>query len=295
MLRPLLGLALLGYGLLVLLGVLPHDAAVAGIAAAVLGALLLAWGLPDGVAPRTAIVAGLGLCCIVGVTAYNLWAGSGLAAPELAILGYGVALLCAAPFLHLRLARLDVASVVGWSFPLLLAPLAVYALDAGLSHGGNAADPVVEALVVKPTAQGLEWTGTPTHQDGTTLVVGTPRGTLSLGVGLVCAGLYPMVLFGGIVGLHAWRTRPAPARLALWVAAGLGGLWLVNLLRLVVLARIGIAEGGGPLQAVHAHIGWAFFAAFMALFWALVLRKAPERKPTAEPVEPVPGPRGSRS
>lgn len=287
MLRPLLGLALVGYGLLILLGLLPHDAPAAGAAAFVLGALLLAWGLPDVVAPRTAIVAGIGLACVAGVTLYNVWAGSGLGKPELAILGYGVVLLSAAPFLHLRLARFDVASLVGWSFPLLLAPLAVFALDAAVSQGGNAADPIVQALVVTPTAHGLDWTGTPVRQSGSNLVVATPRGSLSLGIGLVCAGLYPMVLFGGVLGLHAWRTRPRPGRLALWLVTGLGGLWLVNLARLQVLAHVGIARGGGMLQAVHANVGWLFFAAFMALFWAVVLRPRREAAATATDVSAV--------
>lgn len=280
MLRPLVGLALVGYGLLVLLGLLPHDAPLAGATAFVLGALLLAWGLPDVVAPRTGIVAAIGVACIAGVTVYNVVARSGLGRPEWAILGYGLALLVAAPFLHLRLRRFDVASVVGWSFPILLAPLALFALDAGVSDdGGAAADPVVQALVVAPTAAGLELTGTPVQRTDSTLLVATPRGQLSLGVGFVCAGLYPMILFAGVLALHAWRTRPPARRLAMWAVTGIGGLWLVNLLRLVILTRVGIARGADALQAVHAHLGWVLFAAFMAMFWATALR--PARAPAA--------------
>lgn len=280
MLRPLLGLALAGYGLLVLLGLLPHDAPLAGATAFVLGALLLAWGLPDVVAPRTAIVAGLGIACVAGVTVYNVLAGSGLGRPEWAILGYGLALLVAAPFLHLRLQRFDVASVVGWSFPLLLAPLALFAVDAGVSDdGGAATDPVVQALVVAPTAAGLELTGTDVERTDSTLMVATSRGQLSLGVGFVCAGLYPMVLFAGVLALHAWRTRPPLRRLAVWAALGLGGLWFVNLVRLVILTRVGIARGAEALQATHAHLGWILFAAFMVVFWATALRR-PATAPT---------------
>lgn len=291
MLRPLLGLALAGYGLLILLGLLPHDAPAAGVAAFLLGALLLAWGLPGVAAPRTIVVAALGVVCVAGVAVYNTWTGSGLAAPELAILAYGLALLCAAPFLHARRGLLDVASAVGWSFALVLAPLAVYALDGALSDGANAADPIVQALVVTPTAKGLEWTGTPVDQRGSTLVLATPRGSLSLGVGLVCAGLYPMVLFGGVLGLHAWRVRPPPRRLALWLGTGLGGLWVVNLLRLQLLAHVGVRDGGAALQSWHAHLGWAMFAAFMALFWAVVLRRAPASAPQPAAAPSAAGPR----
>lgn len=294
MLRPLVGLGLAGYGLLVLLGLLPHDAPVAGAAAFVLGALLLAWGLPDVAAPRTAIVAALGVGCVAGVTLHNVAAGSDLALAERAILGYGLALLVLAPFLHVRWRRFDVASVVGWSFPLLLAPLALFALDGALADGdGGAGAPLVESTVVAPTAAALQWLGTPVERDGSTLHVATPRGNLSLGVGLVCAGLYPMVLFGGVLGVHAWRVRPPPGRLAIWAAGGLGGLWLLNLARLVVLTRVGIAQGPGDLQAVHSHLGWILFALFMGGFWWRVLRPRPiaaSAKPLAAATELVPWP-----
>lgn len=273
MLRPLVGLGLAGYGLLVLVGLLPHDAPLAGAAASGLGALLLAWGLPGVAAPRTAVVAVLGVGCVAGVTLYNVATGSGLAPPERAILGYGLALLVAAPFLHVRWRRLDVASPVGWSFPLVLAPLALFAVDGALSDGGGGpVDPIVQAAVVAPTAAGLELAGTPVERDGSTLRLATPRGSLSLGVGLVCAGLYPMVLFAGVLGVHAWRVRPPAVRLAAWALAGTAGLWLLNLVRLLILARVGITRGPGDLQAVHAHLGWILFAAFMAAFWALALR-----------------------
>jgi exosortase/archaeosortase family protein len=105
-----------------------------------------------------------------------------------------------------------------------------------------------------------------------------------MGIGLVCAGLYPMVLFGGVLALHAWRTKPPLRRLAGWAASGIGGLWLLNLVRLIVLTRVGISRGAAVLQQTHANIGWVLFALFMAAFWALVLRRAP----ASAAVTPVP-------
>lgn len=282
-LRPFVGIALAGYGLLVLLGLLAHESRAWGAAALVAGAALMAWGLPRLAAPRRLVPVVVGLACVVGLVAYNAGARSGLGAPELGILAYGMALLCAVPFLGARLGgRLDVATLVGWSFPLLLAPLAVFALDASVSGDGfDPAGPVVQALVVAPTRFGLESLGTPVARDGSTLLVATPRGTLSLGVGFVCAGLYPMVLFAGVLGLHAWRTRMPPRQLAIWATVGLGGLWAVNLLRLVVLARVGIAQGPAALQAWHANLGWLLFALFMAVFWTAALRK--QAHPTPQP------------
>ena len=50
-------------------------------------------------------------------------------------------------------------------------------------------------------------------------------------------------------------------------------LWLLNLARMVVLAKVGIAEGTAALQQVHDQIGWILFAGFSAAYWALVLRR----------------------
>jgi exosortase/archaeosortase family protein len=65
-------------------------------------------------------------------------------------------------------------------------------------------------------------------------------------------------------------------------AAGLAGLWLLNVVRLVVLTRIGIRWGMAALQTAHANLGWILFCGFMAAFWWVVLRHT---GPSAEPLE----------
>jgi exosortase/archaeosortase family protein len=285
-LRPLVGLMLAGYGVLVLAGVLPHDSPWAGAASLLAGAAVLAFGLPAVGAPRAQVVAGLGCACVGGVAGYALATRDGLGLAEASIVSYGLLLMAAAPSLRREVAargrRVSVATLVGWSFPVVLAPLSLFALNAALSSDGSgaAAAPLVERLVVAPTAVALRLLGTPVERIGRTLRLATPRGSLSLGVGLVCAGLYPAVLFGGLVGLHAWRSRMPPRSIALVLAAGLAGLWVLNLLRLVLLTKIGIRWGMDALQTAHANLGWILFCAFMAVFWAVVLRR------TAPPVPP---------
>jgi exosortase/archaeosortase family protein len=279
-LRPLVGLMLAGYGVLVLAGVLPHDSPWAGLASLAAGVAVLAFGLPAVGAPRARVVAALGCACVGGVAGYALARRDGLGLPEAAIVAYGLLLMAAAPNLSRTLGsgerRVQVATLVGWSFPVVLAPLALFALNAALSSGGpgTAATPIVEALVVAPTAAALRLLGTPVERIGSTLLLATPRGTLSLGVGLVCAGLYPAILFAGLVGLHAWRSRMGAAGIAVVLAAGLAGLWLLNLLRLVVLTHVGIRWGMAALQTAHANLGWILFCGFMAAFWWVVLRRA---------------------
>jgi archaeosortase C (PEF-CTERM variant) len=279
-LRTLAGLGLIGYGLLVLLQVLPHDAPLAGALSLVVGsALLFGQRGPSDQLPRAVrrgrYVAVLGFAMVCGLIGYNVLIGSGYSLTEWAILGYGSLLMGAAPYLGRRMRNVEVGTLVAWSLPLLLAPLAMYAIHGVLSQGTGAAaaDWVVNALVVRPTALLMAAFGTPVMLTGNSMIMQSPRGTLVLGVGLVCAGLYPMVLFTGLVAMHAWQQHIPGRRLALCLGAGLAGLWLLNVIRIVILAHVGRQWGGAVLQTTHAHLGWVLFAAFMLAFWALVLRR----------------------
>lgn len=284
-LRALVGLMAAGYGALVLAGVLAHDAPWTGAASLAAGLALLASGLPEVGAPRARLVALLGAACVGAPLGAALARGHAPGAPSLALLAYGIALMAAAPRLGERVGRVPVASAVGWSFPLVLAPLALFASNALLSSPatGAAATPLVQLLVVRPAQWAIGLAGLDPARIGSTLILATPRGQLSLGVGLVCAGLYPAVLFAGLVGLHAWSDRVPPAKAATLVVAGLVGLWVLNLVRLVALAGIGVRWGMGALQTAHANLGWLLFCGFMALFWAVALRDAP-----ATPTPPTP-------
>lgn len=276
----LLGLALFGYGLLVVLRVIAHDALLAGGLSLAAGTVLVLLFLPRSASTRDVpawqgpVVASVGAVCVVGVVGYNLIAGSGLGLPEWGILAYGLALLVAARHLERGVGRTDVATMTAWSFPLLLAPLALFALNAAISAGAGttAAAPFVQNLVVVPTAIALAAMGTPVEVIGDNMVLGTSRGQLVLGVGLVCAGLYPMVLFLGLAGLQGWQQRIPMRRFAAMVALGLAALWLMNVVRLVILTQVGRQWGAQTLQTTHAHLGWILFGVFMLAYWSLTNR-----------------------
>jgi exosortase/archaeosortase family protein len=269
-LRAALGLLLSGYGTL------------AGALSLALGLILLLRGLPH-IPPaegplasmRTRLVAALGAIAVAGVVGANLARGSGISLPEWGIAAYGAALVFAAPHLGRRIGRTDVGTLVGWSFPVLLAPLAMFSLNAFVSSPstGAAAAPLVHVLFVLPTAFGLRLFGTPVELVGNNLLLQVDGGVLSLGVGLVCAGLYPIVLFSGLVALHAWRTGMPPRRLAAVLGLGVAGLWVANIIRLVLLAKVGQRWGAGWLQEAHANLGWILFALYMVLFWTLMVRR----------------------
>lgn len=288
LLRSLLGLTLVGYGLLVLLRVIAHEALLAGAVSLGIGALLLLPGMPAIQVRRASLVALLGLGALVGVVGYNLFVGSGFSGPEWGLLLYGAALIAASKYLDADIGRFKVGTLVGWSFPLLFAPLFLFALNAVLTgpsglEAERFADPIIGALFVAPMAFGLNLFGTPATVFANNIIIETSRGSLVLGVGLVCAGLYPMVLFLGVLGLHAWQTGLPRKLLGIYLGIGLVGLYLTNLLRLLILAKVGEMWGGAMLQSVHAHIGWILFALFMVVFWVVVVRRFEGRKDDPDP------------
>lgn len=282
-LRLLAGLLLMGQGLLVVTRVLDHEAPVLlGWGILVLGLVLAAWGRASPFSsPRTGpplrarLVALLGASAVAGVVLYNALARSTLGAPELAILAYGAALLAAAPALDRRVLGTDVGTLVAFSFPLALAPLSLYALNAALASQASAT-PLswyIHYTLVEPMDAGLSLAGLETSLRGDTVRILTPRGPLFLSVGVVCAGLYASVLFLGVFALFAWERRTPPARLAAYLAVGLLGLHAANVLRLVLLGLVGHRWGGAALQTFHEHAGWVLFLLWSVGFWAVVLRR----------------------
>ncbi|HWG89750.1 MAG TPA: exosortase/archaeosortase family protein [Candidatus Thermoplasmatota archaeon] len=293
------GILLAGYGGLILADLLAHESPLVG-AFLLLGGGLLAWAAcPRALAPVTpqapppraasrvgvALAVGLGLLLSGGTLLYNLLASSSLSTPELALVGYGLLLLVAAPHLHKRVGPVAVGKFAAWSVPLLGVPLGMYALDAAIEALGadSPFGSLIAVTLVAPMAAALSLLGIESSTIGQTLILATPAGTLSLGVGLVCAGIHPSLLFLGVFTLYAWEEETPPRRLAALLILGLAGVYLANLARLVALALVGYHWGGVALQQAHAHLGWLLFVAWMGVYWWLVLRRfqGPRPAPSA--------------
>lgn len=254
-----------------------HESLVAAAGSLLLGGFLLLRGDPPSAAPgRPALVAGLGVGALAGVLLYNLLFDSGLSPPEWGLILYGLALVAASVNLDAALGRLEVDTLVAWSFPLLLGPLTLFAIDAALAGPRGTgmrslADPFIAHGLVTPMALALQALGTPVEARGTHLVLEAADGSLTLGVGLVCAGVYPLVLFAGLLALHAWQQRADPQRALAHLGLGAAGLYVFNLVRLVVLAKVGERWGAWWLQTVHAHLGWILYGVFALLFWIVIV------------------------
>ncbi|PSG98073.1 hypothetical protein BRD56_02115 [Thermoplasmatales archaeon SW_10_69_26] len=291
------GVLLAGYGALVLLDVLAHESKLVAIGLLLAGGALVgltATGASPRQEPSTAAqgpsparrwaTVGLGLVCLAGVTGYNAWAGSGLSLPELAIVAYGAMLVLAAGHLEREVRGVPVHEVVAWSLPLVAAPLGVYAFDAALDAGVGSSplDAFIRHVLVPPMTASLDVLGFDVVYRGQTVELGTPRGSLFLTVGLVCAGLQPGILFLGVLGLHTWREPTPPGRAVVLLTLGLLGVYLMNLVRLVALALVGYRWGGSALQTVHAHAGWVLFLVLVLVFWGLLLPAIESLRPAEE-------------
>lgn len=292
-LRPFMGISLAGYGLIILIGLVAHESLWIGALSLLIGLILLATGLPQIRIDRAWLVGALGGLIVTGTLAYNIATSSGLGLPEVALVAYGLALVTAAFHLHRNLGRFPVGVLVAWSFPVLLAPLALFAADAFLAgplgpSTGDLAAPLIGHLLVTPMSVALALLGTPNQVVGNNLLLDVSGGTFALGVGLVCAGFYPMILFGGVLGLHAWNTEMPRGRFLGYLATGIIGLWVVNIIRLVILGMVAARWGGQAVQTTHAHIGWVLFGLFMVLFWGLFVRRLEaHRSEAGGPPEPL--------
>lgn len=269
--RGLVGLLTLGEGLFISLRVVPHESPLLGAALVALGALLL-WRAP---LPRVerlprALVGALGALAAVGILAYTAL-GHAWDVPKVAILALGVTTAALASFAH----RPRVASGLAWAVPLAWAPLAVWALQgaAKTMWGSTPLELFLRYGLIAPMALVLSFLGRDPTVSGQVITYQTPHGPFALEVGVACSGLQAMALFAGIVAVLMLVERPPWRRALAWGAIGIGGVYAVNVIRLVTLALVGSRWGADALQWAHANLGWMFFVLWTAAFALVVTRR----------------------
>lgn len=288
--RAYIGLAVLGWGLSILLQVTPHEDPIVGGALTVFGIALLATAprLPRlGRAPPL-LLGLLGGGALVTVVGYNLVFDAGLDAPKIALLVLGALLLAAAFFVD-RTVRMPlrgrphvpVGTLAGFLLPVLGAPLAVWGVQAAFKGvvGTTPIEAFIQVGLLVPL-EGLLWLfgWNPIVADQT-ITYATPRGPLSVDVGAACSGVQAMALFAGVLALFLIAERPGGRRLALWSAIGIVGVYVTNLLRLATLVVVGHQWGSAALVRTHAEAGWIFFVAWAILFARLARTPARRRPP----------------
>ncbi|MHB1261118.1 MAG: exosortase/archaeosortase family protein [Thermoplasmatota archaeon] len=284
--RAYVGLALLGWGLSILVGVTPHEEPWVGAGLAAFGLALAASAprLPEfrGALPPFA-AATTGLAIVAGLLAMSAASKATLDGPKLAILGLGALLVVAAPFLQrrIRIGRrgrtVAVASLVVLGLAVVAAPLAVWGLQAAAKGvmGTTPVEAFTRFALIAPVAFFLRAIGFSPLVEGQTVTYETRSGPLALEVGAACSGIQAMALFAGVLALFLWIEKPGGRRLALWSAIGIGGVYVANLLRLAMLFLVGHEWGPEALVRAHAQAGWIFFVAWALLFTRLARSARP--------------------
>lgn len=284
----LVGLAMLGWGLAMVLGIMPHEDRIVGAGLAAFGAALLATrrGLPTPPTLPAWVVLGLGFSAITLVLGYRLVFGSAFDAPKLAILALGLALVASAPFLR-RQVRLPlrgrpvapVGSLVAYAIAIMGTPLAMWALQASFKSllGTTPVEAFVRVALIPPVGAFLWLIGLDPLTNGQTITYTTRQGAMSVDVGAACSGVQAMALFGAVLALYLFAERPGGRQLALWSFIGVAGVYVANLIRLVALMLVGYGWGSDALEQAHAQAGWMFFVAWALLFAWLARRAATAR------------------
>lgn len=289
--RAFVALFLLGLGLAIVVGVIPHEDRYVGLAVLALGAALLLVDrhLPHlRVTPLAIGLAGAGLALAFLLSALN---GKPFNAVKWTGLGLGLALVEVAAFATLwptRAARIAL-QVAGWSVAVIGAPLLVWGTQALFASTAGATP--TEAFVRYGLLVPISWLASALGWDpvmsGQTLSYATPQGRIAVDVGAACSGVQAMMLFGAVLALFVWTKRPGNRELATWMAIGIAGVYAANLVRLAALLAVGHAWGLDALMQAHAQAGWLFFAAWALAFSWLAARNVKPRAvaPAAVPRE----------
>lgn len=281
----LLGLVALGEGLFILFRIVPHESPWLGAALAAIGGLFLFLAPPPRIerVPRWILFAA-GCAIAGGVVAYNTWTRASYVAPKVALIAFGIALAALAPFAGRTLPdrrRTPVATFVAWMVPVVGSPLATWGAQAAMDTSIGGTTPLelfLEHALLAPMGAILGLMGYAPVVTGQVITFATPSGPLSLNVGVACSGLQAMGLFAGVLLCFIAAEQPGARRVAIWSLVGLGGVYLTNVIRLVVLAVVGARWGIDALEWTHAQAGWLFFVAWTALFaWLTTTRTALQR------------------
>lgn len=274
-----IGLGMVGQGLAIVSGVIPHEEPLVAYGLIGFGSVLIATGaLPSVPAMGLWHLAGLG-GSLLGIVALA-WAitGHAPAGPMLLLMLLAGGMLIAAP-VHARVLRVRTRSFpvhdLAWCLAVAIGvPILVWIVQATFKRlsGATPLEAFEVAFLVMPMKWALTGVGIPTIVHGQTLTLSGPDSMLVVEVGVACSGLQAMALFLGILGLFAMAERPHGKRLATWTAIGLTGVYLANVLRLIAVVLAGNRWGADALMSVHANAGWAFFVAWTLLFSLYVRR-----------------------
>ena len=113
----------------------------------------------------------------------------------------------------------------------------------------------------------------------TTIVEGTKGSALyfsgfKVGLGTACSGVQSITVFlSAILAYFIADGEFGIKKICMYTVVGIGILFFMNVLRIMILAMTGYYMGGEAMLLFHTHLGWIFFILAMMLFWYMVTRE----------------------
>lgn len=120
--------------------------------------------------------------------------------------------------------------------------------------------------------------------DGEILVGGAAQNS-SVFIGWACAGLEELVLIAVILYVLIDSFKLTRVRAILWLAIGVVGSFIVNIVRMVILVWVAYSQGIVDMLWVHTHLGDFLFLVWIGVFWILFFKIALRK--TERPKEEV--------
>lgn len=114
------------------------------------------------------------------------------------------------------------------------------------------------------------------------IVVGGGAGTSSVFIGWACAGLEELALISVILYILISSFELSRRRAVLWLAMGIAGSFVINIIRMVILVWVAHTRGIDTMLWVHTHLGDVLFLIWIALFWLLFFKFCEADNRTAE-------------
>ncbi len=112
-----------------------------------------------------------------------------------------------------------------------------------------------------------------TMPDPKTILLNTPRGALPVLFDAGCIGIYSLIIFSIIIVVTMLETSVDRRTKLLWSLMGLIGVFVLNIIRLLIVVASMYFYGWDFGQSVHQVIGYILFLSWVAVFLLLFTKR----------------------
>ncbi|MFW9944009.1 MAG: exosortase/archaeosortase family protein [Candidatus Sifarchaeia archaeon] len=106
------------------------------------------------------------------------------------------------------------------------------------------------------------------------IIVGGQAENSMIYIGWACAGLEELVLISVILYSLIDSFNLSKSLTVIWLALGIAGSFVVNILRMVILVWVAYEYGTDDMRWVHTHLGDVLFLVWIGVFWVVFFKVA---------------------